>query len=82
MRANYGSDPTYSTKHGTPISPLVPAQIRGEKHARYRLCQILPAVPQRFEWIHVYNIVVHKDGLSRPLEEPAQTAYPKENLPS
>lgn len=70
----YKTEPTYTTKHGTRISPIVPAQYRGEKEARYRLCQILPPKPQRLEWIHVYNIQVHEDGNTRPFETAAKAA--------
>lgn len=77
-QSTYSSEPTYTTRAGTPISPIVPMQIRGDGKARYRLCQILPPRPRRLEWIHVYNIIEHKDGQSRPLEQAAQVPQPKQ----
>lgn len=70
------SEVHYTTKAGTPISLITPAKIRGEGKARYRLVQILPPVPQRFEWVHVYNIVVHENGTQRAFEEPAEVTLP------
>jgi hypothetical protein len=49
------------TLNGQRIQPLLPAQLdyrngyRGSQEC-YRLCQILPVVPQRLEWINVKNI--------------------------
>lgn len=69
LTSRYAAAPTYTTKHGTRISPIVPAQYRGDGKAKYRLCQILPPKPQRLEWIHVYNILVHTDGKTTQFEQ-------------
>jgi len=48
------------TLNGQRIVPLMPAQLdyrdtfAGKEC--YRLCQLMPPVPQRFEWINVRNI--------------------------
>lgn len=53
---------TYQTRAGVAIQPYVAmpwtkfSTLRVEHGRRYRLCQILPAVPQRLEWINEANI--------------------------
>jgi hypothetical protein len=58
----------YKTVNGTPIeryhSQPHPAGAMSvtkiEQGKRYRLCQIMPPIPQRFEWINEGNIRVEK----------------------
>ena len=51
---------TLETTSGQRIIPLMPAQLdyrdNGSGKECYRLCQLLPLVPQRLEWINVRNI--------------------------
>lgn len=54
----------YKTKHGQAIVPYTGADKHfstkrtSENWAKeQRLCQILPPIPQRFEWINTENIV-------------------------
>lgn len=51
----------YETKNGQAIEPYAHAApgfqtVKIENGSRYRLCQILPAIPQRFEWVNESNI--------------------------
>jgi hypothetical protein len=51
------------TKAGVPIRLLEgPANQMSKGGQHYRRCQLLPAVPQRFEWINHSNIVARKGG--------------------
>ena len=46
----------HTTIKGTEIVPLTPAQLDYRGDECYRRCQVLPASPQRFEWVNVKNI--------------------------
>lgn len=55
----------YRTRRGQAIDPVLPARFRDgggnetdkPADAKYRLCQVLPVAPQRFEWVNVTNIL-------------------------
>jgi hypothetical protein len=53
---------TFRTKNGQAIQPYTGAckdfpVTKTEGDRTYKLCQILPPIPQRFEWINANNIV-------------------------
>ena len=49
------------TKAGVAICVLQgPENQKREGGNDYRRCQLLPALPQRFEWVNIANIVARK----------------------
>jgi hypothetical protein len=55
----------FRTKKGQAIEPYTGAcptfpVTKEENGRKYKLCQILPPIPQRFEWVNVGNIVAVK----------------------
>lgn len=61
---------SYKTRNGQEIDPLCGCNKdfktrKTEGQRSYRLVQILPPVPQRFEWVNEDNIVEVREGERR-----------------
>lgn len=61
----------YFTRNGIEVQPYRPLPWpksgpmnvhRTEGERQYRLCQVLPPLPQRFEWINEANLKVREEG--------------------